>query len=441
MSLKEPEPRTSYGPSETSDNFGGELARYTDIPPLARWKTLIIEHGVDFEDASLFNGLEDIASYKTKRRVLKPIARGLKVFDESEDPSLMPSELIICCDQKTSIVKLGYKQDSPLQIDLDEEQGIVLREKATQKTIPIEINLVKRREYQDVRVPGRIDPDRTKLVDFIDVVGLDRLSVITFDGCWNWNCGKPCSFCDYNPKRQDHTSAKPSTNTLRDFDGDVNLWWSHYQNRYLAGMEYAFKYILDTEDLSPHQHLLIMSGNLPISLSVWNNALDVVETLNKVRNVGFFDNYLNICPHPDVEVLQRARGLGIKQVQYNLEVIGPEVFAGMCPGKMDYSTFIARLEEAVCIMGFGNVRSNFVLGIQPVEQLLEGIRDLAKKGVVADYSIFQPKRGTPMADHPAPTMDTIVSFTKELVRIYKEYGFHGIYCNLSSRSSIINECL
>ena len=184
-----------------------------------------------------------------------------------------------------------------------------------------------------------------------------------------------------------------------------------------------------------------MGGNLPKPEKVWEIAIEVITTLNKVKKISTFDNYLNICPHPTVEHLRTIKNLGIAQVQYNLEVIGKENFRKICPGKCDYHVFIKKLEEAVSVMGPGNVRSNFVLGIQPVNQLLKGIKKLAKKGIVADYSIFQPKRSTPLVNHPAPTMGEIVYFTKELVKLYKEHGFKGIYCNLSSRSSIINECL
>jgi len=427
--------------SERGLSFSEILGKYTDLPYLARWKALITEHGVDFENPQLFNGLENIESYKTKRRVLKPVARDLRVFDESNDSSLIPSEVVIRDGQDASIVKLGYKPNSPIQIGLDEERRVILKEKDTQKEIPLEVDLVKRREYQCIRVPEEIDPNTPRLSDFIDIVGLDRVSVMIFDGCWNWNSGKPCRFCDYNPKRRDRVGAKPSTNTIGEFGGDLDLWWSQQRDRYLAGMEYSFRYLLENEEITPHQHLLIMSGNLPIPRKIWDNAIEVIGTLNKVRGVGSFDNYLNICPHPTLELLGKAKELGIRQVQYNLEVVGPDVFAQMCPGKMEYSSFRAKLEEAVSVMGFGNVRSNFVLGIQPVEQLLEGVKELAQKGVVADYSIFQPKRATPMANCSAPSMDTIVHFTRELAKIYKEHGFHGIYCSLSSRSSIINECL
>jgi len=209
--------------SERGLSFGETLAKYGDLPPLARWKALITEHGVDFEDPTLFNNLQCIDQYKTKRRVLKPVAKDLRVFDVSQDPSLIPAEVVISEGQKASIVKLGYKPDSPIQIDVHEGQKVILREKENQKTIPINVDLVKRRNYQGVRVPKEVDSNEPKLSDFIDVVGLDRISVMTFDGCWNWNSGKPCRFCDYNPKRQEYVGAKPSINTLSDFGGNADL--------------------------------------------------------------------------------------------------------------------------------------------------------------------------------------------------------------------------
>ena len=53
------------------------------------------------------------------------------------------------------------------------------------------------------------------------------------------------------------------------------------------------------------------------------------------------------------------------------------------------------LRAAVPIFGRGNVRSNFVLGAQPVEELLDGVRELAEYGIASDYSVFVPKPGTP----------------------------------------------
>ena len=421
-------------------NKENPLDKYIALPPLARWKALILENGVRFDNPRLFNTYPDITLYKVKKRRLKPVAKDLTVYDESKDPSLIPAELVIRHAQNASIVKLGYREDSPISIGID-GNDIVLYDDKSHQVIPLGAELVERYKALDHKMPISVDPDQHTVNDVIDVVGLDRLSVITFDGCWNWNKGTPCRFCDLNPKNTDFDSVKAMTNTLREYGQDIDEWWDNSKNGYLKALKYGFRYLLDHEDIGPHRHLLVMSGNLPKSDKTWDIAQTVVDNLNQVEPVANFDNYLNICPHPDIEHLKRAKEAGINQIQYNLEVVGEDMFRQMCPGKLDYNVFRSRLLEAVEVMGFGHVRSNFVLGLQPVDQLIEGVAALAENGVVADYSIFQPKRGTPLEKHPSPTMDEIVYFTTQLVKIYKYYKFQGIYCNVSSRSSIINECL
>lgn len=417
------------------------LKEYSDIPPLANIKALLTECGVTFSDPALFNNYPDIGTYKTKRRILQPVAEGLKVYDRSEDNSLIPSEVTVGIGEGKSIVKLGYRENSPLEIRLNKQGDIEVVDRETNSPLPAEVNLVKRLKYQDATIPAEIDPSQPKLSEFVDMVGIDRLSVITFDGCWNWNCGKACQFCDFNPKRETDKVDKPSLNTLHDFGADLDLWWDSQKFGYLRNLKFAFRHLLSTETIEPHKHLLIMSGNLPKPTKVWDIAAETVEALNEVEKVENFDNYLNICPHPDGDRLQAMKMLGVKQVQYNLEVIGAELFKRICPGKMEYSKFQSKLVEAVGTMGFGNVRSNFVLGLQPIDELLAGIEQLARVGVVADFSIFQPKRSTPLEIEKPPTMDEIVAFSKRLALIYKKYDFKPIYCGLSSRSSIINECM
>lgn len=406
---------------------------------LAEWKLRLISQGVFFDDPFLFNRFPKIDRYKTKYRILKPQSNKLKVFDFSKDESIIPAEVIINDNQQTSVVKLRYNAKSPLKIIINKQNQIFIKNKLNKKTIPAK--LIKIKKYQFARLPKSIDKTQPKLSNFVDIVGQDRLSILTFDGCWNWNSGKPCHFCDLNPKREDYISARPNLNTLVDYEIDVHKWWSDQKKKYLNGIKYSFNYLLKHEKILPHRHLLIMSGNLPESIYVWNIASDIIKTLNTVEPVKNFDNYLNICPHPNLNYLNDFKKLGVKQIQYNLEVIGEPLFKKMCPGKANYQLFKNKLIEAVGVMGFGNVRSNFVLGLQPIDDLLSGIKELAKQGVVADYSIFQPKRGTPLENLPAPKIKTIMNFTVELANIYRKYGFKPIYCNFSSRSSIINEHL
>ena len=57
-----------------------------------------------------------------------------------------------------------------------------------------------------------------KVKDFIQIVGMNRLSIIPYDGCIHWNKKKPCKFCDANPKKEGYSSPVPTLNTLNDFE-------------------------------------------------------------------------------------------------------------------------------------------------------------------------------------------------------------------------------
>jgi len=417
------------------------LEKFNDLPKLAKWKALLIENGISLPKADLFFSYPNIDDYKTKYRVVNPKVKDFKFFDHSKDKTIVPAEIIIVDNGKKSLVKVNYKKNSPILM-ITQGEKVILIEKASKEQIPLEVELVVKRKYSTQRFLE--DPDKPLLEDFVQIIGLDRIGILFFDGCWHWSCNKSCLFCDSNPKRKDFKSAMPSLNTLSDFGFNEDKWWDSYRERYVAGIKKAFDYILKNEEIKPHRHLHIMSGNLPHGKKVWEIAFEISEMLNKVEPIANFDSYLNLVLPKDENLLIRAKKLGYKQIQFNLEVVGQDRYSHVCPGKAKVTSYNESVEiakKAVKIFGFGKVRSNFVLGAQPIEKLLAGVKKLAKLGIVADYSIFVPKRGTPWAEKLAPDMETIINFTKGLAEIYKEHGFESIYCSLSSRSNILYEIL
>ena len=182
-----------------------------------------------------------------------------------------------------------------------------------------------------------------------------------------------------------------------------------------------------------------MAGNLTDSKTVWKFLIEFIENLTRQFDLQDFDTIANVCPHDSIESLKKLKELGIKQVQYNLEIANKDLFTSTCPGKINYEEFVNKLYEAVNIFGKGNVRSNFVLGLQDYNELINECEKFAKKGIVADYSVFQPKKNTPYSNLKSPEMKDVINFTKELVKIYIKYNQLPIFCSLSSRSSIVNE--
>ena len=351
------------------------------------------------QNKSLFNNLPNINNYKVKYRIKHPKVEGLKVTDSSEDFFLIPEEMIMTKAGKRTLVKLNYRHGSPLVIDIRNNEVVLLEN--SKSIVPINFKLVKKLKYQFLKIPKEINKNESLLRDFVQVIGLDRIAIMEFEGCWHWNTGNACKFCDTNPKRPGTVSGMPSLNTLSEYNLNINNWWNSVKDNYYRGIDYTMRKILTDENIKPHQHFQLMSGNLAQAGKIWEISGEIAEIINKIKPISEFDSYLNIAAprEKQKEFLSLAKNeWGFNNMVFNLEVIGENRFNEVCPGKsalMGYKNTINCMEIAVKIFGRGKVRSNFVLGAQPVEEQLLGIEVLAKKGIVSDYSIFSPKKGTP----------------------------------------------
>lgn len=402
---------------------------------LTKTKMEILENGVYFEPYNLFTDFLGIEKYKTKKITKQTVSDGKVVYDYSKDKNILPSEVVLSDDKNSSIVKLRYSKNSNLKIELKNNKFNILK---NGEVLPIKMDLVEKLDVMESKTPFVVGGNQTKVSDYIDLVGLDRVTILFFDGCFNWISGKPCKFCDLHPREVDEVVIKPTCNSLHKFNFNIETWWETYKEDYIKGLIYSLKQI-EMCDKLPHKHLFFMAGNLENSSQVWKISLEVIERLSKEIDLTQFDSYLNIAPHDSIESLKKAKQLGIKQVQYNLEITDKELFEFTCPGKIKYDDFVNKLKEAVSVFGFGRVRSNFVFGLEDKEKMLENLKNFASIGIVADYSVFQPKKGTPYQDKLAPKSDDIIDFTNRLVDIYIEHNFKPIFCSLSSRSSLINE--
>ncbi len=408
------------------NNIEKIINKYFHISDVAKWKVILLKYGIgNFYKKQEFGNFSK--NYRTKYAIKNPKAINYQVYDFSRDEKIIPSEIIIKDSLgNSSLAKLRYDSKSLIKLIYDHNEKkfnlFLLKNK-----VPLEIRLVKKKGDQ-----------------VVSFVGEDRMSIILFDGCWNWNIGKPCFFCDLNPKRRNYHNLIPELNSLVDFKIDYKKWWQSQKNDYFKNVRLSLKKYFN--DASPHKHLLIMSGGFVDNEYLWLMIKETLVNINKAIPLNSFDNYLNVPPPTNnhKKTLREIKSLGIKQVQFNLEVIGENNFKTVCPGKSEsigYDNFIESLIQSSKIFGPGRSRTNFVLSKNQSSDLIKEANRLAKYGIVSDYSIFQPKKGTKWQNKKTPEIEEIINFTIKLAEVYKKYNFNGIYCSLSSRSSIINEIL
>lgn len=410
------------------------------LTSLARWKLEILEYGIDCND-NIANDFPSLVGMKSKFKYKIPKVEDQKFFDASENKVIIPSEIILERDGRQALVKVSDNSDSKFRL-VAQDSKLTIIDKSINKPINLEIKAVPKLSYNSIEFDGR------PMEEYVQVLGLDRIGILAYEGCYHWNIGSQCRFCDSNPKRNWEELAIPSLNALSTYNNDITKWWRHYKNKYLKGIECSLKYILTKEKIGPHKHLQVMAGNLLDQDSVWNIFADVSASINKIVPLKDLDSYINVIApkqeHRTYFLTKAKKEWGYQNLEINLEVIGDRRFKDVCPGKsslVGYQNSVDTLLEAVGIFGPGKARSNFVLGAQPISELKKGIEFLASQGVAADYSVFVPKKYTPWVNHPRPSIEEVASFTIFLADIYEKYGFKGIYCGLSSRSNILHEVL
>jgi len=118
-------------------------------------------------------------------------------------------------------------------------------------------------------------------------------------------------------------------------------------------------------------------------------------------------------PRRDLGHPEWLASIGVNMVSINLEVSAPERGRVLAPAKakLGRDHYLEYIERAVESFGIGRVQSLILVGtaIEPLEDTLRGVRDLAERGCIPVLSPFRPDPITPMRNMPAATRDEIVS--------------------------------
>ncbi len=153
--------------------------------------------------------------------------------------------------------------------------------------------------------------------------------------------------------------------------------------------------------------------------------LDVADAIRE-RYSSFYG--VGIIGAPvDFSVLYKYKEAGFKNISHNMEVWDKNIFAAICPGKekrnSGWQHWVDSLEYAVDIFGKGNVHSNIVGGLAPLDSTLEGIEYLASKGIVCHFSVFHPEKGTPLEGYRSPEASWHWALLDKATDIFIRHGF------------------
>ena len=217
----------------------------------------------------------------------------------------------------------------------------------------------------------------------------DRVRISPIEGC-----GMVCTFCDVPYKAK-------------------------YRRRRIDGLIDAIGRAL-ADDALPARHVLI-SGGTPRAED--NDFLKTVY-LTVATTFSELEVDIMMVPTPGLLDLPVIYDAGIHGLALNLEIFNPEIAKRVMRAKHDLGLpyFLSFIEDAVVQFGPGRVRSLLVAGLEPLEDTLKGVEELAKRGCDPVLSPFRPDPATPLRNQPVPSAAFLTRLYLESLEIVARYN-------------------
>ncbi len=292
-----------------------------DLPPLARAKLILLTYGINVDVASLYNLYgRNLVGYKRKTSLSVPrLQKGRIVEAVDKSSHSIPSEIKISRGRKGSIVKVVFDPHSSYLLTADSEQCFILDRLSNR--IDLDVELCREERIFNSRVSGY------PLGDFVSLIGKDRISVLLYWGCQNWSSRNQCKFCNLFALPRSRNSVVPNICDIGDkFSGNAHRWWASVKNEYYDCLKRGLERVITMVRLAPHTHLCVMAGNMGDLLFQWRIAIELGKVVNEVIPLSQCDSYLNIMATRDRNMIEKAREIGFRNVQLNLEVLGESYY-------------------------------------------------------------------------------------------------------------------
>ena len=117
---------------------------------------------------------------------------------------------------------------------------------------------------------------------------------------------------------------------------------------------------------------------------------------------------VQLTPERDFTRYDRLIDLGVDHFSFCMELIDPDWFSKICPGKsrsLGQDLFFEAMEHCARRLPRGTVSGELIAGIEPIENTIAGIERITAAGAFPTICIFRPTIGSDMEDWPTPKFD------------------------------------
>lgn len=281
-----------------------------------------------------------------------------------------------------SAVRVKFTALSPFNIRLDKKNLVLYC--CDSPILPIEI--------QKADILGEQQTISGTKVKDICLLATDRVRVQHSTNCHFKRCGVGCRFCEV----ENHEFQF----TLKDIFEAVDFY---------IDSQYKFR------------HFLIGGRSDSASREI-DEILMIVDHIN---TRGKWPIYVMCVPPRTKGDLKKLYDSGVTEIALNIELWDRKLAEKWMPGKGKISRdkYMEMLHYATQLWGKnGDVRTAFIVGLEPMESLLKGIEEVCRIGVAPILSVFRPIPGTDGENIAPPDNELLLDIYKKAEQICEKYG-------------------
>lgn len=279
------------------------------------------------------------------------------------------------------------------------------------------VKWIKRPEFYSKKTSCNFEMIKTGQIG-----GADCLFFCYQNYCIHFNKNKQCLFCNLLSTSQTYNSVLKKK--------DIQAMGEVAAAAWSEGMV---------------KHVLLTGG----CFSEQKETNMVSEILASIKKYTGFERVPGtVIPSPAIgDNIKRFYDMGIKSIGYSMEIWDEQFYKAICPGKSEntsHNEFIKLIETAVKIFGEGNVYGVFVMGLEPKDTLLEGIKILTSIGANIVPFVWSSNPGSRLEGHRAPSANWYVDVTLEAAEIVYKSGIPSgteNHCFKCDGNSLLHDAL
>jgi len=153
------------------------------------------------------------------------------------------------------------------------------------------------------------------------------------------------------------------------------------------------------------KHILLTGGCFNHQKEI-ELVTDIVKTISEYTGLKRVPGTILPSPAKTTEEIENYYNSGINAIGFSMEIWDKVLYRAICPGKsksFSHDEFVNSIRNAVEVFGEGNVYGVFVMGLEPKETFLDGVRVLTSLGANIVPFVWSPNPGSKYEGHRAPT--------------------------------------